>query len=228
MFLKGILLGLSLSFMVGPLLFAIVYASLERGFRAGLALAAGIWSSDMLYLSMLYFGIEQMDNLTRVPHFRFWASMAGGLVLLAFGAGILLKKAPPVVDLHNAPGDRVLDRLDGPELEGVKHNWQTWGLGGYWLRGFLINLINPFTMFFWLGIAGAVIIPEGWNSPQILRFFGGMFGALIILDTAKAYAARKVRQWLTPSHVARVQRIIGLALLLFGLFISGQAFYVGY
>lgn len=228
MFLKGMLLGLSLSFMVGPLLFAIVYASLERGFKAGLALAAGIWSSDMLYLAMLYFGIEQMESVTRIPHFRFWASMAGGTLLLMFGVGILLKKAPPVADRHDALGDRVLDRLDGPEPEGVSHNWQSWGIGGYWLRGFLINLINPFTVFFWLGIAGAVIIPEGWNSPQILRFFAGMFGALIVLDTAKAYAAKKVKQWLVPAHVARIQRVIGVALLAFGFFICGQAFYHGY
>lgn len=217
MLLEGALLGLSLSFMVGPLLFAIVQASLERGFRAGFALAAGIWTSDILYIALVYFGVDALAALTALPHFRLWAGLAGGVVLLVFGLGTLLRKKVPTEDNHHTTADRVLDVLDGPEAPGVEHNWVRWGYPGYWLRGFLLNTINPFTVFFWLGIASAVIVPNQWAPESTLSFFAGMLITLIATDTLKAYAAKRVRHFLTPRHTRWVQWGIGFALLVFGV-----------
>lgn len=78
MLFQGVLLGFSLSFMVGPLLFAIMQASLERGFRAGLALASGIWTSDALYILLVYYGVDAMATLTSLPYFRLWSGWAEG------------------------------------------------------------------------------------------------------------------------------------------------------
>ena len=216
MLFQGVLLGFSLSFMVGPLLFAIMQASLERGFRAGLALASGIWTSDALYILLVYYGVDAMATLTSLPYFRLWAGWAGGLVLVAFGLGTLLRRKVPVADAPTA-ADRMLDALDGPEPPGVEHNWMRWGLPGYWLRGFLINTINPFTVFFWLGIASAVVVPNQWVPGETLAFFSGMFVTLVITDTLKAYAAKRVRHFLTPQHTRWVQLSIGTVLLVFGI-----------
>lgn len=217
MILQGALLGLSLSFMVGPLLFAIIQASLERGFRAGLALAAGIWTSDATYILLVYRGVDALAALTALPHFRLWAGLAGGLVLVLFGLGTLLRRHVPTAADPPTAADRVLDVLDGPEPPGVEHNWMRWGLPGYWLRGFLLNMINPFTVFFWLGIASAVVVPDQWAPAQTLRFFGGMLMALIATDLLKIYAAKRVRRFLTPGHTLWIQRGIGLTLLVFGI-----------
>ncbi|MCB0534244.1 MAG: LysE family translocator [Lewinellaceae bacterium] len=217
MLLEGALLGLSLSFMVGPLLFAIVQASLERGFRAGFALAAGIWTSDILYITLVYHGVDALATLTALPHFRLWAGLLGGAVLVIFGLGAFLQRRLPNTDTHHTTADRVLDVLDGPEAPGVEHNWMRWGYPGYWIRGFLLNTINPFTVFFWLGIASAVIVPNQWTPNETLGFFTGMLITLIATDTLKAYAAKRVRHFLTPKHTRWVQRGIGLTLLVFGL-----------
>ncbi|TNE62577.1 MAG: hypothetical protein EP344_04970, partial [Bacteroidetes bacterium] len=130
MIFQGALLGLSLSFMVGPLLFAIVQASLERGFRAGFALAAGIWTSDGLYILLVIKGVDALETLTSLPNFRLWAGLLGGLVLVLFGIGTLLRRKLPVQDDHHTTADRVLDVLDGPEPPGVEHNWMRWGYPG--------------------------------------------------------------------------------------------------
>lgn len=203
--------------MVGPLLFAIVQASLERGFRAGFALAAGIWTSDILYIALVYHGVDALTTLTALPNFRVWAGLGGGLVLMAFGLGSLLRRKVPTGDDHQTPADRVLDVLDGPETVGLEHNWMRWGYPGYWLRGFLLNTINPFTVFFWLGIASAVVVPNQWAPKERLLFFGGMLFTLILTDILKAYAAKRVRHFLTPKHTRWVQRGIGLTLLVFGI-----------
>lgn len=217
MWVQGILLGFSLSFMIGPLLFAIVQASLERGFRAGLALASGIWTSDVLYILFIYRGVDALTALTALPHFRIWAGIAGGLVLMVFGLSTLLIRPAPDAGNRLSTADRVLDALDGQERPGETHNWMRWGLPGYWLRGFLLNTINPFTVFFWLGIASAVVVPNQWAQGETLAFFGGMLSTLVVADTLKAYAAKRVRHFLTPAHTRWVQRIIGLALIVFGL-----------
>lgn len=217
MIVQGALLGLSLSFMVGPLLFAIVQASLERGFRAGFALAAGIWTSDALYIALVYHSMDALAAFTALPNFRLWAGLAGGAVLMLFGLGTLLRRKVPVSDDHHTAADRVLDVLDGPEPVGVEHNWMRWGYPGYWLRGFLLNTINPFTVFFWLGFASAVIVPNQWIPRETLSFFTGMLVSLVLTDTLKAYAAKRVRHFLTPAHTRWIQRGIGLTLLVFGV-----------
>jgi len=225
MLLQGALLGLSLSFMVGPLLFAIVQASLERGFRAGFALAGGIWTSDVLYVTIIYHGMDALAALTALPHFRLWAGLAGGAVLVLFGLGSLLRRKVPTGDDHHTTADRVLDVLDGPEPPGVEHNWVRWGYPGYWLRGFLLNTINPFTVFFWLGIASAVLVPGQWAPGETATFFGGMMGTLVITDTLKAYAAKRVRRFLTPQHTRWVQWAIGLVLVVFGVVLVARVLF---
>lgn len=222
MLIQGILLGISLSFMVGPLLFSIVQAGIERGFRAGLAVAGGIWFSDVLYVLLVQYGMEALTAVTSLPDFRLWSGLAGGMLLAAFGLGNLFFKKTPGLSPEKTGGSeaaqagtaRNRDMQNDPDagLPDAKHRTYF----AYWLRGFLMNTVNPFTVFFWLGIAGAIIIPNGWQTEQILVFFGGMLGTLVVTDTLKAYAAKRVRRFLTPGHIQWVQRGIGFLLLVFG------------
>lgn len=213
---QGILLGLSLSFLVGPLLFAIVEASLDRGFRAGLALACGVWVSDLLYMLIVYRWVDVLTRITELPHFRLWAGLAGSFVLMIFGGVTLMKKPVGAAGAQSTTADRLLDVIDGPEPPGVEHNWMQWGYPGYALRGFLLNAVNPFTVFFWLGLASAFVVSNQLTPSEVLAFFGGMLGALMATDTLKAYAAKRVRMLLQARHLLRLQRAIGLALLVSG------------
>jgi threonine/homoserine/homoserine lactone efflux protein len=248
MLLEGILLGLSLSFLIGPLLFAIVQASLEYGFRAGLSVAAGIWAGDVLYVLAIRYALDAMAGLTARPGFQFWAGMAGGLFLLVFGITSLLSRGLPR-EGGGAASKRAFRQVDqarqaasplgkprprpdgGPTatafllLRKGLEGGLGWGYATFWLRGFLINLINPFTIFFWLGIASAVVVPNRWDGQDTAVFFGGMLGTLVLTDTLKAWAAKAVRRFLTPEHARAVQRILGLVLVIFGLVLVGRTIY---
>ncbi|MBL7827910.1 MAG: LysE family transporter [Saprospiraceae bacterium] len=199
MFLQGILLGLSLSFLVGPLLFAVVEGGIIWGMRAGIAVAAGIWFSDVLFVALILWSVETLSAITQVDGFRFWAGIFGGLLLLVFGAASFFSKPklPP-------PGETFSEKP-------VKPNYIK-----LWLRGFLINTINPGTIFFWLGIVSAVVAPNHWSMPQSLTFFSGMLATLVITDTLKAWGAKRLRKFLTPKHIQIVQKSIGLLLMIFG------------
>ena len=45
---QGILAGLWINILVGPIFFGLIQLAAERGARAGLIYAAGIWLSDIL------------------------------------------------------------------------------------------------------------------------------------------------------------------------------------
>lgn len=205
---QGVIWGISLSFMVGPLLFSIIEAGIVHGFRAGLAVALGIWVSDILYVGLVVSGMDALAQMTALPGFKMWSGVAGACLLLAFGIGTWLKAG------------KKMKRIETDLADPGK----SYSLPSYVLRGFLLNTVNPFTVFFWLSIAGAVIIPNGWDSAETLVFFAGMLGTLVVTDTLKAYGAREIRRFLTPQHTFWVQRGIGALLLIFGLVLLLRVF----
>ncbi len=202
MFYQGILLGLTLSFLVGPLLFSIVEAGLERGFRGGMAVASGIWLSDLIFVALMVKGLTVLEHLVAQPQFKLYAGLLGGLILVLFGLGNLIR--------HK--------KSKFPSQKASPRSYK-----GYFIRGFILNTINPFTVIFWIGIAGGVIAPGNWNISQTLVFFGGMLGTLVFTDTAKAFGAKQLRQWLTPEHISKMQRGIGLLLVVFGLVLAARS-----
>lgn len=226
---KGILFGMSLSILVGPLLFALISASLERGFRAGMAFASGVWLSDIAFIALVYQSVDKVAAFTRMTGFKYWASMIGGVVLVLIGVQMVYRNRMnrTVNRLDNASlGEKMLDKLDGPEPEGVDHNWKRWGYLGYLLRGLLMNIFNPFTIFFWLAFATTVVLPNDWSTTEVTEFFTGMLGALVITDTLKAFSARKLKAILTPHQIKMIQFGIGFMIIGFGIFLMGRAVYV--
>ncbi len=209
MLLQGILLGISLSFLIGPLLFAIVEAGIGQGFRAGLSVAAGIWVSDGLYVMAAFYGMGAMETLVALPHFKLWTGLLGGLMLIGFGLGSLYKS-------HKQHKSQLSDSLVLAQSSVQMQKTYLW----WWLRGFLLNSVNPGTVIFWLGITSAVVVPSGWGHEQMRIFFGGMLATLILTDMLKAWAAKKLRRFLTPTHTRQIQRGIGLFLIIFGVVLA--------
>ncbi len=194
-------MGLTLSFMIGPLFFSVVEATLERGTRAGLALASGIWASDIAFILLVERGLQSIEALVALPGFRYWAGMVGGTVLVLFGLLSLFKAR--LGTQSSTKEQQIL--VDGK------------GIFGPWLRGFLFNSLNPGTLLFWLGTATGIVAPNGWSKGDMSLFFGAMMAVLILTDILKVYGAKRLRQWLTPEHILLVRRVIGAVLLAFGL-----------
>jgi len=204
--LKGLLLGLTLSFVVGPLFFSIIESALARGFKAGIAVASGIWTSDLLFIAVMLKGIHWLESITALPGFRFWAGVFGSLILVAFGAASLwfAQKKPSI---HPSTPLLQLERRDF---------WSQWG------KGFMINLVNPGTLLFWVGTATGLVAPNGWSLAEGTLFFSAMMVVLVLTDLLKIYAAKKLRTWLTPTHIVSVRKTIGLVLILFGIGIAAS------
>lgn len=189
-------MGLLLALLVGPLIVALIQASLEQGTKAGLFVALGIWISDFLYIIGVYLGMTYVNELIQWPHFELVVGLVGSLVLLGAGIGTIVTKPP---------------KLDGSEegLQGAK------GAIPLLTKGFLINTINPVTVFFWMSIMTGVVLENNYSHGQSTIFFGGLLGTIITTDTLKVLLAKKIRHRLTQKHLWWVRKIAGIALIVF-------------
>lgn len=193
---EGIKVGLILSSMIGPIFFALVQTSVEEGFRAGTMVGLGIWISDLIFISCVYFALNFVSKLVNTDHFALYLGWGGSITLFIFGLGVLL--TPP------------------------KANWQIsaarfssyWAL---WLKGFLVNTINPFTFFFWLGLSTTVVIQGALNPIQVIQYFGGILGTIVLTDFTKVALAKKIRTYMRPIHLLWMRRISGGALIVFAV-----------
>lgn len=196
---EGIQVGLVLALLVGPLLLVLIQASLERGTLAGLAAALGIWISDFLFIAVVYYGLSQLERLVKWSGFEVTLGTAGALLLIGFGIGTLLSAR------------KALDRPAGRLLTSRA------GYGKLFVKGFLVNTVNPFTVFFWISISGAMVIKRDLPASDAYLFYAGILGTILVTDTAKIVAARFIRNRLRPVHFMWVRRVAGLALLVFGI-----------
>src|SRR6516165_10298359 len=87
---KGVQLGIVLAFLVGPVFFTIVQTSVERGFWNGALVAIGVSISDVLYVTICYFGLFQFLN---DPGSKKNMAYLGGAILIAFGLYHVFVKA---------------------------------------------------------------------------------------------------------------------------------------
>jgi threonine/homoserine/homoserine lactone efflux protein len=94
-----------------------------------------------------------------------------------------------------------------------------------WLKGFLINTINPFTFFFWIGVTGILLKRQALQPAEAGWFYAGLFGTIMATDCAKVALAKYIRRWLSPGTVIFIRKAAGATLLVFGIVLFVRALY---
>ncbi len=205
LFLEGILLGLVLAVSIGPIFFALVQTSIREGLLSGIFVGTGIWISDFLFILFTFLGISQLSTLKDNATFSITFGIIGGLFLFIFGVILFFKKPISLQALHHHP----------------KRSSSIFKL---WIQGFLINTINPFTIFFWLTTMTDGVMGRSFGTQEIILFFGGILGTIIFTDFLKAYFADKIRKFLKPKHLVAFGRISGIIVMAFGIMIIIRGF----
>ncbi len=202
--LSGIGLGIVLSFLTGPVFFALIKTSIEKGFYAGLSLALGVVVSDFIYMTITLFGttLLSFESAYRIP-----IGIMGSVVLLSIGFYYLLKKV----------------KINYTEQSSkIKH-------AGYFFKGFFMCIFNPFILLYWVSVSSGVYSIYGeLTSQQIIPFFGAILLTLFGMDTLKAYFAYKLRYKIKEKSIERLNRIAGILIIIFALkliynLMSGQS-----
>ena len=194
---EGFKLGLLLTIMVGPIFFAIIQTSIEEGFVAGAIVGTGVWFSDMLYILFVYFGIAYVSELLQNSTFTLTTGLIGSLILVAIGIGFFLSKTPSF----------------GGAQEGQRKS----SFFQLFSKGFLINGVNPFTVFFWFSVTSTMVVNDTFHHAQATLFFGAILLTIIVTDLLKAYLAKLISEKLTLRHIQITRKITGGILVLFGI-----------
>jgi threonine/homoserine/homoserine lactone efflux protein len=194
--LNGVLSGIVLAFLVGPVFFAILQTSVERGFGSGALVAVGVSLSDAFYISLTYMGIYQLFDR---GSFREYLAYFGGIVLLVFGIYYLFIKSRRLIEFD-------------PEEVRINNPWKLVG------KGFIINGLSPMVLIFWLGTVGLATTKLGYSTPQkAIPFFASIVSTVLVTDVVKAKLADKLRRLLTPTFIRRLNLVLGFVLLIFGM-----------
>ena len=188
-----------LSVLTGPIFFTIVQVSIERGFKAGIALVAGQWLSDFLYIGLAFGGAGYMQALEKDQAFKEQISIylgTGGAVFLSIlGLILILSKPKPKTE---------------EELAASKSGF------GFFIQGFFINALTPFPIFFWISLMSAAI-GRGMDTMNSFALFAGVMLTVILTDILKVYAAKKISTLINAKYVLLIRKIAGLALILSGV-----------
>jgi len=200
---NGIEFGIVLAFLIGPVFFAILQTSVERGFWVGVLVAVGVSISDLLYVLICYFGLS---TFVTQPGVKLYMGVAGGGILLCFGAYYLFVKSR---------------RQTFTNLESVKER-RTYR---YLAKGFLINSLSPMVPLFWIGAVSVATLDFGYTSGSYFAvFFAGVLVTAFGTDVLKAYLAGRLRNLITHRLLMILNMGVGTVLILFGCRLIYMAF----
>ena len=191
----AIVLGIFLAFMAGPAFFVLIETSIVKGFRAALAFDLGVISSDVFFILLAYFSSYQLlENINNQPGLYVF----GGTLLTFYGITIFLRKTNHDLRTH-------------PELK-KKVNYI-----GFYVKGFLLNIINIGVLVFWLGLT-VVVSPtlEGSNK-SVLVFFSTLIITCLFVDILKIILAKRMKSYLKKENIIFVKKTLGIIIVLFGI-----------
>jgi threonine/homoserine/homoserine lactone efflux protein len=198
---KGVLFGLLLAVMLGPVFFALIQNSIIKGFKAGIYMALGIAIADTVYIFVMYFSVKLFENNDMVS---VWMGILGGLIIMVTGIVSLRKKSVT--------------------QEDQKVNTQKTNFFKQFAKGFVLNGINPFVLLYWLGVMTLVTKSYQYDQSEVIVFFTGIIGTLLITDFSKVALSHRLRAWVTPKRLNIMNKIVGVALVLFSFRLFYHAF----
>lgn len=195
--IEGLLSGLLLACSLGPIFIALTQTSLEKGIKPGMTVGSGIWFSDILIVYLIYKFINTIHSTIENPAFIFWMGISGAVILILFGITLLIKKP----------------KLEYRDIKIKKSDYL-----GFWLKGFLVNTLNPFTIVFWPGVISTYMIGRKVTDTQLLLVLTTIISVIILSDMLKVFLANSLKAFLTPKHINMIANISGVILIFFGLF----------
>ncbi len=219
--LKGVVTGFILSIMIGPVFFVLLETSIRRGVKAALAFDFGVLLSDVFYIAIAYIFYNQVKALSESGD-NSVLRLIGGVLFLVYGCFTLLKKSK--TSKGRTEGLKESDKEDEDILLETKGARAHIVLG---LKGFMLNFMNPMVVFYWFSVMtlGSQDTTGEYGEYALFIYLGIILATFFTVDFLKIIGAKRLRPLVTPKLLKGLNRLIGIAFVLFGLFLIGQAIY---
>ncbi|MDP3313189.1 LysE family translocator [Lutibacter sp.] len=198
------LVGIFLSFMIGPVFFTLIQTSIVKGVRAALAFDFGVVLSDIVFVLIAYFGSKSvLETIKDDPRSFF----IGGAILFIYGVISFLDKKQQI----EVQDDSLVLTEKSNYLKLI-------------LKGFFLNFINVGVLGFWLGMILIVGSNVAMSPHKILNYFTAIIVSYFITDVVKILLAKQLKSNLTPRIAYKIKRIMGIMLMFFGVLLILKGF----
>jgi threonine/homoserine/homoserine lactone efflux protein len=194
LFIKGLVFGVTMAAIPGPIFFLIVQRTLADGALTGLACALGAVTADTVYALLAVIGLACVAQFLIV--YQSWLTLVGGFFLLYLGISTYRRKLV----------------LKTVALDDTR-------LTAAWFSTFLLTLTNPVTIisysiiFAGLGLVGTA---ES-NYLSSLSLIGGVIlGASSVAALLVTFVS-SFRQQLSPYALNIINKTASIVLIGFGL-----------
>ena len=211
-FLEGVIIGLSLALIMGfgPSFFTLIQTSISRGFKAAMFLDLGIILNDIMVVALMMmtnvqFNIADRENII-------YAGISAGIILIIFGIYTFLLSPEKIIHISENNTQKI-DKMNEKFIDNPK--WYV-----FISKGFIINIFNPFVWVFWITCVATASSNFGGNKYSMIIFFIGVFATVLFFDILKAAGAYSLKRFFTEKMMKIMNQIIGIILMLFGLFIA--------
>ncbi len=207
-FIPAILLGIVLSFTIGPVFFTILEISVSKGFKAAVFFNIGVVFSEVVFFAVAYASTSSLLN--SIQENPSWKILGG--VLLAFYAGITLlgmyqnKEKKEQQNLFKSP----------PPSPNLIKNL---------IKGFGLNIINFAVLVFWILIVANYAPGFQDNQYKMIVFFLVIVGTYFTIDLGKIYLAQQLKTSLTDSVITKIKLIVNAIILIIGLVLIFEGFF---
>jgi len=207
-FIPAILLGIALSFTIGPVFFTILEISVSKGFKAAVFFNIGVVFSEVVFFAVAYASTSNLLN--SIQENPSWKILGG--VLLAFYAGITLlgmyqnKEKKEQQNLFKSP----------PPSPNLIKNL---------IKGFGLNIINFAVLVFWILIVANYAPGFQDSQYKMIVFFLVIVGTYFTIDLGKIYLAQQLKTSLTDSVITKIKFIVNAIILIIGFVLIFEGFF---
>jgi threonine/homoserine/homoserine lactone efflux protein len=205
-FKNAFLIGFFMAFMIGPVFFMLIQTSILTGARAAIVFDLGVLLGDLTFILIAYYGSRSLLEKIKDDPRLF---LIGGLVLIIYGLITYLDKTNKKEALESAKIVNV----------PLKNNYLK-----LFFKGFFLNCINVGVLAFWLGVVLVIGPTLKMNQTAIFWYFGTVLIGYFITDLGKIFLAKQLKNKMTPQVIYRVKRIMGIILIVCGVFLMLKGF----
>lgn len=184
--------------MIGPAFFMLLETSIMKGIRAAVAFDFGVFISDVIIIGVVFFFLNEVAHT--IKENRNLLTVAGGIILLTYGIATAIKK-------QNA-------KLNN-DFINIVHQPRDYGI--LFLKGFLLNFLNPMVLFYWFAVLTIDTESVAQGGVNAFTFIAFILGTYFSIDLLKIMGAKKLRVFVTPGVLKRLSLILGLVLVIFGI-----------
>ena len=186
-FIEGFWLGIGAAVPLGPINVMIMQEALRR-YTPAVAIGTGAMSADLSYLTLILIGVM---GFAHNQLFIVSVGLFGSLFLLYMAWSIFRSAKEPLKNID-------MDQTDKKSLSS------------HWLKGYLMTLLNPYTVLFWLSLSAYI----GTKGLDPILTVTGLLTAITLWITLMPYAIHRSRH-LISQRAAEILSVISALILLF-------------